>query len=423
MKPIKLLTLTSRNYLVIFTVLTLFFFAIFFFIIQKEVFHSTDEILYNRKMRILEEIRENGNAIPQVAFQFTDFIFTPFDGKPANLDVYADTIIYEKVDNEWDEFRKLTTTTGIGDKSYKLEIFLPRLETHEIVSSIIKSLTLVFILMVTAFFFTSRFFSKKLWQPFYSTLQQLNKFEIDRSQELELKPERIEEFDKLNESITNLIARTRKTFDNQKQFIENASHEMQTPLAITQSKLEQLIDDPNLTEEQSEILQTLINSTQRIIRLNRTLLLLSKIENEQFLEKERVYLAPLVEEILSVFDDQRENLGINIQVNIDRNISVLGNKVLVDLLLTNLIKNSFSHNISNGSITIHANHEQFRISNTSSSAAIPPEKLFQRFYKNTPRKDSWGLGLAIVNKICTINQWKITYSMEGNRHSFLVSFN
>src|SRR5882762_6482448 len=158
MKQVKLLTFTSWNYVIIFTILTLFFFGIFFFIIQKEVFHSVDEVLYNRKMRILEEIKKNGNKIPSDAFQFTDFRLTPSNVQNATADVYRDTIIYETVDDEWDEFRKLSNITEINEKFYNLEIIIARMETHEIIRSIIQSLVLVFILMVSAFYFTSRFF-------------------------------------------------------------------------------------------------------------------------------------------------------------------------------------------------------------------------------------------------------------------------
>jgi len=422
MKPIKLLTLTSWNYVIIFTVLTLLFFGIFFIIIQKEVLNSTDEVLYNREVRILEEIKKNGQ-IPAGDFRFTDFRIMPVNEIMKIKPYYSDTSIYESVDREWDQFRKLSETVKIGSHTYLLEIVAARMETHEIVSSIIKSLSLVFALMVSAFFFTSRYFFQKLWKPFYTTLNTLNKFEIDQPEDIDLKPVRIEEFTSLNNSITELIHRTRKTFYNQKQFIENASHEMQTPLAITQSKLEQLIDDPSLTEHQSEIIQTLIHSTQRMKRLNKTLLLLSKIDNDQFLEKEVVIISNLVGEIITVFEDQRDALNIKLTANIDQHFSIVGNRTLIDLLITNLVKNALVHNVNNGSLSIECTDKQLKVSNTSCLDAIPNEKLFARFFKNSNRKDSWGLGLAIVYRICLVNGWKIQYGKVSNIHTFTVTFN
>lgn len=420
MKSVRLLTLTSLNYLAVFLVLTLFFFGVFFYMIRHEVYSSTDEVLYNRKMHIQEEFNTHENKIPEEVFGYSDFVIA--SGGLLQADRYSDTLIYETVDQEWDEFRKLTTSLEAGGKYYKLEIVVARLETHEIVESVLRSLFIVFILIVIAFYLTSRYLSRRLWHPFYHTLRQLNNFEIDQSQSLTLVESRIEEFETLNKSIVDLTDRIRNTFINQKQFIENASHEMQTPLAITQSKLELLIEDPNLTEAQSEIVQTLINSTARLARLNKTLLLLSKIENQQFPEKENVLLKELIDEILVNFEEQQENLKIEVKTEIEAGTSIQTNRTMIDLLLTNLIKNSFFHNKQNGSIHIQADHNRFSISNSSEGDAIPQEKLFLRFYKQSVNKESWGLGLAMVKKICDLQSWKITYSIKGHQHQFIVNF-
>ena len=422
MKPVKLLTLTSRNYLIIFLVLTLFFFAVFYIIIREEVYESTDEVLYNKKEHIIDQFKRNGGRISDEVFAYANFSIRVALGRVRNADRYSDTLIFEPVDREWDEFRKLSSYFEFEGRAYRLEIINARLETHEIVGSIIQSLVVVFILMVGVFYLTTRYFSQRLWQPFYRTLQQLNDFEVDKMQELNLPASRIEEFTALNKSILELTERTRSSFINQKQFIENASHEMQTPLAIALSKLELLIEDPHLTERQSEIIQALINSTHRLAKLNKTLLLLSKIENQQFMEKEEVRLKPLFEEILTYFEEQKENLQLKVTTEIQQDATVIANPVLVDLLFTNLIKNAFSHNILHGSVHLIVNHKTCIISNTSSGEAIPEGKVFQRFYKQSIYKDSWGLGLALVKKTCDINQWPISYSKQGAIHPFIVQY-
>jgi signal transduction histidine kinase len=389
---------------------------------MKEVLKSTDEVLFNRKTHIVDQFRRHADSIAPEGFNYMDFVIIPSVNVAGMKDLYSDTLIFETVDQDWDEFRKLASGVEIKGRSYRLEIVVPRLETHEIVETIVQLMVVVFILMVGVFYFTTRYFSRRLWQPFYDTLQQLNDFEIDGPRGLELTPGRIEEFTTLNNSITDLTERTRSTFTDQKQFIENASHEMQTPLAITQSKLELLIEDPHLTEHQSEIVQTLINSTQRLAKLNKTLLLLSKIENQQFLEKEPVHLQPLIREILTNFEEQEENLKITVDTAISNDITLQANRSMVDLLLTNLIKNAFFHNVQNGSIHIVVSKNRFSISNTSGGETIPEGKLFQRFYKQSTNKESWGLGLAMVKKICDINQWKISYSKPGSLHAFVVVF-
>lgn len=422
MKSKKLLTITSLNYLAVFTVLMLISFGFSFLIIRSEVYKSSDEILYNRKVHIIEEFKKTKGNVPDGTSGYSDFVIKPSTRVSETSDSYADTIIYEFVDNEWDEFRKLNSTVQYDGKFYDLEIIVARLETHEIISSVMTSFLIMFVLMVIAFYLTSRFLSRKLWSPFYSTLHRLNSFEIEQSHALGLDAGKIREFEELNQAISDLTNRTQAAFLNQKQFTENASHEMQTPLAITQSKLELLIEDPNLTEKQAEIIQTLINSTQRLARLNKTLILLSKIENHQFIEKESVILKPIIDDTLAIFEEHQENHKISVSVRIDDGSAVNTNKTILDLLITNLVKNAFLHNATGGRIEIEASQNHFIISNTSPSAAIPEKNLFQRFYKNSSNRESWGLGLAMVKKIADINNWSISYSKTGEMHQFKISF-
>ncbi|HEY8938027.1 MAG TPA: HAMP domain-containing sensor histidine kinase [Cyclobacteriaceae bacterium] len=421
MKPIKLLTLTTRNYLIIFSILIFLFFAIFYSLIRKEVLRSSDEILYNKMQHGIELFKRNGGKLSPDIVLYSDFSIKP-TSKHTLGDTYSDTTLYESVDREWDEFRKLTSYTSIDGKYYRIEIVVPLLETHEIIDGIVQSLIIIFIIIVIVFYGATRYLSRKLWHSFYDTLEQLNQFKVDHPQELVLGSSRVKEFDLLNKSIESLTQRTRNAFQSQKQFIENASHEMQTPLAITQSKLELLIEDPNLTEHQSQLIQTLINSTDRLTRLNKTLQLLSKIENQQFIEQEQLFLKPLIEQTLTYFEEQQENLQIDVKLKIEQNAVITANKMLVDLLLTNLIKNAFFHNQPNGRILIEASSASFTILNTSSADVVDGNKIFNRFYKQSANKESWGLGLAIVKNICTINQWTITYSKKNELHSFEVLF-
>ncbi len=420
MKPLKLLYLTSRNYLAIFFVLLVLFFGVFYFILRFEVTQNIDEILFNRKNSIVETFTAKEGKIPYEEFSFTDFTITPIRGNPP-ADVYSDTLIYEKTDDELDEYRKLTTSFNYMDRVYKLEIVKAHLEAVEIVNTVVISLGLIFLLMLAVFYLTTRYFSEKLWHPFYSTLHQLKNFEVEKSGKIELTDSRIEEFNALNRSISELTERTQGSFIHQKQFIENASHEMQTPLAVIQNQLEMWIGDPNLTEYHSEKIRMLLDSTQRLSKLNKTLLLLSKIDNKQFFETEQNDLKALVEKILTYFEGQQENLQIEVTLNLSDE-SVEANTTLLDVLITNLIKNAFLHNIKQGSISIRIQEGIFEVTNSSALPEIPSGKLFQRFFKQSLNKESWGLGLAIAKKICDINKWKLSYSSKAASHTFTVQF-
>jgi signal transduction histidine kinase len=422
MRTIKLLNLTSLGYLLIFGLLTVGFYSAFFFIVQKAVAESTDEALYNRKQRILTEITKNGNKLPNDAFHFTDFRLSKVPINCRAKDVLSDTAIYEKGEEDSYDFKKLTSIVQIGRKNYRLEIVVPQMEKEAIVSSITKTISLVLVLMVFTFVIATLFFSRALWQPFHRTLSELDEFQVEGKQKLDIVASRIAEFDKLNRSIIHLTLRARATFENQKQFIENASHELQTPLSINQYKLEQLIDDPDLTHKQSGIVQSLIDSNQRMARLNKTLLLLAKIENGQFPETESVNIKALTADIIKRFEDIQTALGISVDISNTEENQLLGNKMLIDLLLSNLIKNAFVHNIARGKIIIVIRKSSFAISNSSDVAEIPSEKLFERFYKNSNRTESWGLGLALVLRVCRLNGWEIHYSYANRMHSFQAGF-
>ncbi len=421
MKPLKLLYLTSRNYLIIFLVLLILFFGVFYFILRFEVTQNIDEILSNKRNNIIEMFKAKDGKIPIDELSFTDFKIQPITGSRQS-DVFMDTLIFEKTDEELDEYRKLTTSFEFKGQTYKLEIVKAHLEAVEIINTVVISLALIFLLMLAVFYFTTRFFSVKLWHPFYHTLDQLRNFEIEKSDKINLGESRIEEFNALNKSIEELTERTQNTFLNQKQFIENASHEMQTPLAVIQNQLEMWIGDSELTETQSEKIRMLMDSAQRLSKLNKTLLLLSKIENQQFFEVEQNNLKSLVEKILTYFEGQQEHLQIQVALSL-KDVTVKANSTLLNMLITNLIKNAFLHNVNHGTVAINVTENNFEVTNSSAFDEIPRDKLFQRFFKQSSNKESWGLGLAIAKKICEINKWELFYSAKGNDHTFGVHFN
>jgi signal transduction histidine kinase len=305
---------------------------------------------------------------------------------------------------------------------YRLEIVKAHLEAVEIINTVVISLSLIFLLMLGVFYFATRYFSSKLWQPFHDTLNKLRSFEIEKLQKISFEESKIAEFNELNKSIETLTERVQNSFVSQKQFIENASHEMQTPLAVLQNQLEMLIGDSNMTESQSEKINRLLDTTQRLSKLNKTLLLLSKIENQQFIDTEQNDLKTLTEKILTYFEGQQENLQVNVNLDFKESNPVSSNAMLLDVLITNLIKNAFFHNVRGGFINIKVNDHYFEVNNSSSSKEIPREKLFQRFFKQSSNKESWGLGLAIAKKICEVNKWELSYFTKDNEHTFTVSF-
>jgi len=229
----------------------------------------------------------------------------------------------------------------------------------------------------------------------------------------------------LNKAIKNLFDRSHQIYIQQKEFTENASHEMQTPLAIFQSKLELLMQTMPLTEEQAVLIHSLENTNQRLVRLNKSLLLLSKIENNQYPATEEVSIITIAEKIVDQFRAHADLKKITIAEKYTGNTIVKANTTLIEILISNLLSNAIRYNIPQGKIHIEIEKKSMLIQNTGLPITLHTEKIFDRFHKeNYPggNMDSIGLGLAIVRKICEMYQFDVSYNFFNNLHCFTVNF-
>jgi signal transduction histidine kinase len=229
------------------------------------------------------------------------------------------------------------------------------------------------------------------------------------------------EFDDLNKAVQHLLDRNRKIFLAQKEFIENASHELQTPLAIFQAKLDILMQQPALQEADATTIQELVETAQRMARLNKDLLLLSKIDNDQFIQREEIELSVIVNALIKDLTPVAAVENIAIQSKI-KPVSVHANKSLMEILISNLVYNGVRYSLTNGNIIVKLEDNIFFISNTRPALRMPPENIFDRFTKEGNTGNSTGLGLAIAKKICEVHDFKLTYMYADNAHQFTVTF-
>ncbi|WP_219549668.1 histidine kinase dimerization/phospho-acceptor domain-containing protein [Gramella sp. MT6] len=193
---------------------------------------------------------------------------------------------------------------------------------------------------------------------------------MDKQELQELPSTYIDEFRMLNEAVNELTRKNKEVFENQKQFIEDASHELQTPLSIIQSKLEALVSRTTLTAEQAAIVDSIIGSTQRLKKLNKTLLLLAKIENSQFLMTDEVNVNGIIGRSLEYYDEQKNILNIKMKINIRKRVVISGNKMLTEILIQNLLKNAFLHNVEDGMVDIKLDKKQLVVTNSGNQKSI-----------------------------------------------------
>ncbi|WP_158563194.1 sensor histidine kinase [Chitinophaga silvatica] len=324
-------------------------------------------------------------------------------------------------DKQIDRFRGLSSFLTVHGKTYHLEIETNIEETEEIILAIAIVTTFFFLMLVVGFIILNRNISQRIWSPFRKTLEKLQAFDLTANQELHLGSSEIEEFSALNSAIDKLIENNISVFNEQRRFLENASHELQTPLAILKSKIDLLLQTKDITQDQSQLLNDIEIPMARVSRISKNLLLLAKIENKQFQDTTQISIADIVNESLDLLIEYLEDKKLILTENITPGVKVSANKFLLETLINNLLINAIRHTPANGQITINLFNNSLEIKNTG-TAPLDAEKLFKRFAISSKDSINSGLGLAIVKEITLRYQWKIIYSFKDEMHRFSVEF-
>lgn len=319
---------------------------------------------------------------------------------------------------EIDRFRCLSKVIYLNKKPYRFNIETNIEETQETIFFISITTVFLFVLIVGGLLFLNRRLSKSVWKPFRETLDQLKTFSLNNQTKIEFSKTDVSEFDELNQSLTKLIEHNVSVYKTQKEFTENASHELQTPLAILKNKLDILLQNQDLTEKQYQIAEEMNRALSRSSRINKNLLLLAKIDNKQF-DSETFHLDELLNQSLEILQEHFEQKNISVKTEISDNVKVNGNIGLTEVLINNLIINAIRHTSINGSILIRLSQSEFEVSN-SGTGKLNGDLLFKRFSRFSKDNNGSGLGLAIVQEICKSQNWTIDYRFENNNHIFSV---
>lgn len=338
------------------------------------------------------------------------------------LDEPRDTsLIYPGTDGNI-QFKILTKQYNFQEKPYQLTTYVSSKEFSHLIIKVLATETFVFFLLLLAIVIINRKSSQRLWKPFYDTLEKTGSYDVVQNTSFQLQPETgITEFNQLNSELSKLIEKVNQVYSNQKQFVENASHEIQTPLAIIRSKLELLINEPGLTEKKAALLADITQANERLSQMNKSLLLLAKIDNNQFPEQEAINVSEMLEKMLNNYSEHYDNFPV-LKTIIEPDIYITANPALIEILLSNLIKNAVVHNIPGGYIHIHLSNTAFTIKNTGHSLAEAPEQLFERFRKGTTDAKTTGLGLALVKQVAQLYRMGLQYVHENGIHHIKVTF-
>lgn len=326
-----------------------------------------------------------------------------------------------KTHTEIDRFRGLASYVRFKGNTYRLWIETNVEEADEIVYIISAVSLFFFVLLALGFIFLNRTITQKAWQPFEKTLGQLKSFDLSATETIEFEKTKIQEFEDLHNTLQKMLYTAISAYKQQKTFIENASHELQTPLAILRSKVDLFYQLPELNEAQLQVLEGIEKPLARVSRINKNLLLLAKIENHQFEKVEILDVGSMINDILELLQDYAESKNLTIQVQFEARPDIKCNKFLIETLLYNLLTNAIRYTSEEGEIVIFLDSQQLNVQNTGITS-LNPAHIFRRFSVSSSEQVSSGLGLAIAKEICHRYNWKMVYVFDVNKHQFKVCF-
>lgn len=388
-----------------------------YFVIENTITEETNEQLISISKKARQELK-NGKAI-----SFSPFLEIISTDQVIDKIEFKDILIKSNEEDDGEPFRQLTTFANMNGKNYKIIVRISLIEKEDMFFSILTlTLTAIFF-FILILYLTNKTISKNILKDFYDTLKKLKNFSLKSDEELQLTGSGIEEFDQLNKSLLFLAKRAKSEYRSLKEFSEEMNHEIQTPIAVIKSKLEILLQSSNLDEDNLSLLDSAIRNLSKFERINKSILLLNKLEHKDLFESAEINLAEEIQNVVTDFTDSIVSKNLTMNVLVEHGVVIKANQSLMSILLSNLLSNAIKHNFQDGTINIELKETELIISNTGQIPKGNTEKFFARFYKESASTESVGLGLTIVKKICDLYRIEIRNNFSDNLHSVMLKFN
>jgi len=410
----KLIDKSNKQFLIVLIVLLSISSVVIFSLLNSYIKNELDEKLKNDEYRIIQKLKENPHIVsisPIIEVEASS-------EKEERIGKIRNVMVYDFIEDEKEPYRELVSVKKINGKFYSIKIRQSSIENKDLLFAIGFTIFAVFTVLVFSLFFINNRLSRKLWQPFYTNINRLKSYSFQENKQLELENSNIDEFYQLNQSLEELTSKLSKDYITLKEFTENASHEIQTPLSIILMNIDDLLQKNQSEESNSKLYQT-YQAAKRLSNLNEKLLLLARLDNNQKRELENVNLNEKIEQQIKVLEPLIEAKELVVKLSNSFIFNVQMDPVIADILIMNLLSNAIKHNLNKGFITISISENKIHFTNSKATdKIIDEEEIFQRFKKGN--SDSVGLGLSIILKICDVSRLTISVQQTASEITFIV---
>lgn len=414
----KLLARINIYYLIFLIALAPVMITVDYYLIRYIVNEEVNTMLKHESERIKYYLEREGE-MPNTNLGYQ---MVSFDETSPSLNRFRDTLIFEAYSGKFMPYRIYEFSASDGNKAFSISLKYVLLEMNELILWLFAATTFILILLATGLFFINQKISRWAWKPFYRNLSELKDYDIVKKKPVYLEDYGIHEFEALNQVITTLMNQVEKDFQKLKEFNENISHEIQTPLAIIRNKMVLLLESQHLNQKELRWVQSAYQEVNKLSKIGKSLTLISRIENQEFTRMERVDVRATIENIVNNMEEfiDFKSLKLTAQLNF---VEVESDPILINILFTNLIKNAVQHNWEGGFVQMRLDEKKFEIENSGKVPKVETTDLFDRFQRGNTTTDNLGLGLAINKKICELYGFELDYEHHEGRHIFTLLFN
>jgi signal transduction histidine kinase len=383
--------------------------------VQNELVANMHHFAFNLRQSVQNQ--ESGNLVLPPNFKVVNIPQvhrTEFE--------FKDTIIFDYFSQKYQTYRIIRYQTLMNGMPVEISTQKSMVLSDELIEKVSVAIFFLTLSLLLGIYLFNRFFLKRIWQDFFKTVNTMQSYNISKPESAQLPMTEIYEFNLLNQVFEKMTGRLRQDYYNLREFTENVSHEIQNPLAVIKSKVDILLQDETLSEEQLGTIASIQANATRLSNINKSLILLAKIDNNQFPAKESISLQKLLESNFQNYYELFAAKNIHLIKTYIDDVILQADPSLVNILLVNLLKNAVRHNVFSGEIKIIVKDKYLEIGNTGPNHDLNPDELFKRFAKASGLPDSLGLGLSIIKKICDYYHYKVSYTCQENYHLFRVEF-